>query len=404
MIHAEFPENEESRLATLHDLNILYTEADDNYDNITQLASFICKVPVSLITLVGEEKQWFKSKSGTDMCESDRDISFCSHAILKPRELMEVKDARIDPRFKNNPFITADFPIIFYAGMPLLSSNGTALGSLCVIDSKPNSLDENQKEALRVLAKQVENLFELRRQNLHLEKMRLELKSKNSQLKEFAGTVSHDMKMPLANIIITSDILKAKYGKNIDEEGINYLNYLKQSSFKLSNYITGILDHYESDTLTDSLNEDFDIHDLLEQIIDLLNINYDCEINLPAENIIVNSNRSALEQIFLNLLGNSLKYNDKEQIVIDISCESDFNFYYFTISDNGIGIPEDKQTEIFELFKVLAETDRTGNKGNGIGLSTVRKLITSLGGEISVNSEIGKGTTFKFSVKRNDLA
>ena len=401
MILAKLPPDEKTRLSALKDLKLFNTEPEQNFDNITKLASFICKMPVSLITLIGKNKQWFKSRVGTDICEADKDISHCSHAILNPDELMEVKDTRMDPRFVDNPYTTdADTPIIFYAGMPLKAHNGLVLGTLCVMDTKPNSLDSEQKDALKALAKQVENLFELQLKNLHLEKTRRKLKTRNGQLKDFAGIVSHDMKMPLANIVMTVDLLKAKYVEILDPKGIQYLDYLKQSSFKLSNYVTGILEHYESDTLDETLNEDFDIHDLLEQIIDLLNIKYDCVINLPEKNKILNCNRAALEQIFLNLFGNSLKYNNKEKIVIDVTCSKDEKFYHFSITDNGIGIPKDKQEEIFKLFTVLVEADRSGNRGNGIGLSTVKKLITSLGGEISVNSVVNEGTTFNFSIKQ----
>ena len=401
MILAKLPPNEKTRLSALKDHKLFNTEPEQNFDNITKLASFICKMPVSLITLIGKNKQWFKSKVGTDICEGPKDISHCSHAILHPDELMEVEDTRKDPRFADNPYTTdANTPIIFYAGMPLKAHNGLVLGTLCVMDIKPNSLDNDQKDALKALAKQVENLFELQLKNLHLEKTRKKLKTRNGQLKDFAGTVSHDMKMPLANIVMTVDLLKAKYIDKLDSQGLQYLDYLKQSSFKLSDYVTGILDHYESDTLSESLNEDFDIHDLLEQIIDLLNIHDDCVINLPENNKVLNGNRAALQQIFLNLLTNSLKYNNKEKIIIDVTCSKDDKFYHFTVSDNGIGIPKDKQEEIFKLFTVLVESDRRGNRGNGIGLSTVKKLVSTLGGNISVNSEVNKGTTFNFSIKQ----
>lgn len=401
MIYAERPANEVTRIRTLENLHLLHSHPEESYDNITKLASFICETPVSLITLVADEKQWFKSKYGTEVTESPRDITHCSHAILNPDELMEVPDTRNDARFSDNPFTTGNPQILFYAGMPLKAHNGTVMGTLCVLDTKPNFLTLEKKEALRALAKQVENLFELRRHNLKLEKASKELREKNTQLKDFAGIVSHDMKMPLANMIITTDLLKAKYARNFDNEGLEYLNYLKQSSFKLSNYITGILQHYESESLTEANKEEFDIHDLLEEIIDLLNINYNCEINLPEENLIMSCNRIALEQIFLNLIGNSLKYNNKEEIKIDIVCTNGGRFYNFSVTDNGIGIPKDKQEEIFELFKVIEEKDRSGNRGNGIGLSTVKKLITSLGGEISVESQVNKGTTFHFTIDRD---
>ncbi len=400
MIYADIPVNEKSRLSALEKLELLPLTQEDSYDNITKLASFICKVPVSLITLIGDDRQYFKSKVGTDRTEAERNISHCSHAILHPEDLLEINDTREDPRFKNNPYTLSNPPLLFYAGMPLKSFDGSVLGTLCVLDTAPRKLDEEQKIAMKSLARQVENLFELRRQNIDLQKVKEELKRKNNQLKNFAGTVSHDMKMPLANIIITSDLLKVKYGDKIDAQGKEYLDYLKKSSFKLSNYIKGILEHYESDSLTDKVIEEFDIQDLLEEIIDLLNINYDCVINFPEENKILKCNRAALEQIFMNLIGNSLKYNVKEKIEINVTCEEDEEYYFFSVADNGIGIPLDKQEEIFTLFTVLAEQDRAGNRGNGIGLSTVKNLITSLEGEISVESKVNEGTTFKFSVKR----
>ena len=206
--------------------------------------------------------------------------------------------------------------------------------------------------------------------------------------------------MPLANIIVTTDILKAKYAAQLDEQAINYLSYLKQSSFTLSDYISGLLTHYESDRLVAEADETFDIHQLLEEIIELLNINLDCEINFPEENFDMVCNRAVLEQIFLNLIGNSLKYNDKEKIVIDIDGHVGKDYYHFKVTDNGIGIPNHKIKDVFNLFSIVGTTDRNGKKGSGIGLSTVKKLVTTLDGEIQVTSEPGHGTSFKFSIKR----
>jgi signal transduction histidine kinase len=401
MLRPAIPKNESQRLKALEDANILYTPAEEEFDNITQLASFICKTPVSLISLVGEHEQWFKSKYGTDLCTSERDISFCSHSILEPEELMEVKDTRLDKRFEDNPFVIAEIdPIIYYAGMPLRDYNNMVLGTLCVIDTKPNQLDLAQKKALKSLAKQVEILLELKRKNDYLENIQKQLNEHNAMLKDFAGVVSHDMKMPLANMIITADILKAKFGGKLGKEGLDYLKNLKQAGLKLSGYINGILDHYESDNIAASNNEEFDVHQLLEDIIDLLNITEDCVINLPEDNTIISSKRAALEQIFLNLLGNSLKYNDKPKIIIDIEFSQNPDFYYFSIKDNGIGIPKENEDDIFKLFTTVAKSDRSGNKGNGIGLSTVKRLVGNLGGNLKVKSEVGKGTRLNFSIRK----
>ncbi len=402
MIEPCLPSNEANRLKALKELKIIDTAPEKEFDDISELASYISNSPIALITFIEEERQWFKSSIGTDMCENTRDLSFCGHAILKPKDITIIEDARLDERFKGNPLTQLkNTPVIFYAGVPLTDKNGNALGTLCIIDHQPKKLNNQQIKALKTLAQQVVKLLELRVRNNYLEETERALRERNELLKNFAGVVSHDMKMPLANMIVTSDLLKEKYSKNLDEKGLQYLKYLKQSSLTLSDYITKILAHYETDKLAPREEEDhFDIHHLLEEIVDLLNITEDCEINFPENNLDLICNRVALEQILLNLLGNSIKYNDKEKIIVDISCEEQKGFYYFTVTDNGMGIPQNKQKDIFELFATVNQIDRNGNKGNGIGLSTVKKLVSSLGGEIQVKSSMGKSTTFTFSIEK----
>ncbi|HET8839673.1 MAG TPA: GAF domain-containing sensor histidine kinase [Flavobacteriaceae bacterium] len=404
MIEPKKPANESERLLALQKLNLLGSVSEREYDEITKLAAYICKAPISLISIIGEKDNWFKSKFGTEMSGSPRKYSHCGHAILDPGSIMEVPDARQDERFKDNPYTLAPEPVIFYTGIPLLNKSGHALGTLCVIDHVPRQLDDQQKTALKYLAHQVTNLFEQRSRNFRLKKIQKELKERNEQLKNFAAVVSHDMKMPLANIIVTIDLLKAKYGNDLNEQMMEYLEHLKSSAFSLSDYVSGILTHYESDNLSnEGIPEQFDLNDLLEEIVDMVHITDDCVINFPKKNKELHCNKIALEQILLNLINNSAKYNDKKTIVIDIKCKDDGGFYNFKVRDNGIGIPKDKQTEIFQLFSTVAHADRNGKKGNGIGLSTVKKLVENLGGNIKVSSNEGEGTTFKFSIKKPAL-
>jgi hypothetical protein len=400
LIIPQFPVDEQQRLAAVRSYNLLDTLPEKDFDNITSLTASICDVPISLVTLLDADRNFLKSHYGIPFNESPRNTSFCGHAILEESNIFIVEDARKDPRFKDNPLVK-DLQAIFYAGVRLINSEGYPLGTLCVFDTKPKTLTESQKKALIAMAYQVVNLFEARKRNRTLLAVQQELKEKNEELKNFAGIVSHDMKMPLANMIITSDMLRSKYGHLLDKQGQEYLDYIKQSSFTLSEYITGLLEHYESDKTASLTDEVFDSQDLLEEIIELLNINIDCEINLPEENIEMQANRAALEQIILNLVGNSLKYNDKKKIKIDIDCSEENGFYHFTISDNGMGIPKKELNHIFDLFATTGKLDRNGKKGNGIGLSTVKNLVTKLGGEIEVFSELGKNTTFQFSIKKN---
>jgi hypothetical protein len=161
-VRAPLTANEENRLQVLRRYNILDTAAEKCFDELTQLASVICETPISLISLVDENRQWFKSRVGLDVTETSRDVAFCAHAILED-DILVVEDALTDARFSDNPLVTADPHIRFYAGAPLTVIGGESLGTLCVIDHKPRDLSGRQREGLQVLCQAVVTQLELRR-------------------------------------------------------------------------------------------------------------------------------------------------------------------------------------------------------------------------------------------------
>jgi GAF domain-containing protein len=164
---ALIPSNEAERLAALKEYRILDTGTEQSYDDITALAAHICKVPITMISLVDEVRQWFKSKVGVTLQQTPRDIAFCAHAILH-NEPFVVRDAKKDQRFANNALVTGEPHIRFYAGFPLVNPEGLALGTLCVIDRKPRQLSAEQEKAMQALVRQVMALLELRRVSVHL--------------------------------------------------------------------------------------------------------------------------------------------------------------------------------------------------------------------------------------------
>jgi two-component system cell cycle sensor histidine kinase/response regulator CckA len=161
------PENEKKRLKVLWQYDVLDTVPEAMFDDLTELAAGICEAPIALISLVDEKRQWFKSKFGTTVNETSRDVSFCAHAI-KQTDLFIISDAAKDERFANNPLVTSDPKIRFYAGAPLITPDGYALGTLCVIDKVPRELRSEQKQALRILARHVVSQLELRRRSLEV--------------------------------------------------------------------------------------------------------------------------------------------------------------------------------------------------------------------------------------------
>src|SRR5437764_10390310 len=160
-------QDEKKRLRVLWQYDVLDTVPEELFDDLTELAARICEAPIALITLVDEDRQWFKSKVGVSINETSRDISFCGHAIGQS-DLFIVPDATMDKRFAKNPLVTSDPKIRFYAGAPLITPDGHALGTLCVIDKVPRELRPDQKNALRVLARHVMTQLELRRRGHEL--------------------------------------------------------------------------------------------------------------------------------------------------------------------------------------------------------------------------------------------
>ena len=164
---APLPSNEAERLAALKAYHILDTGTEQSYDDIVALAAHICRVPIAMISLVDEVRQWFKSRLGVDQQQTPREVAFCAHAILENGPFM-VRDAARDRRFAGSALVTGKPHIRFYAGIPLINPEGLALGTLCVVDRQPRRLSAAQLKALQALSRQVMALLELRRVSTHL--------------------------------------------------------------------------------------------------------------------------------------------------------------------------------------------------------------------------------------------
>jgi signal transduction histidine kinase len=398
MIRPKKPHNEAIRIKTLKSFSILDTFSEKEFDEITLLASIICETPMSLISLIDGDRQWFKSKVGLDIDETSREISFCGHAILNEGHLFTVEDSRLDERFYDNPLVTGSPNVVFYAGAPLVTSDGFSLGTLCVLDSKPKVLTMMQQKAMEVLSNNIITLFELKKTNLLLGKKNIELETQRAELEMFANVAAHDLRSPLKNISGLAKILLEEYGAKLDEEANEMLKLLDSSSTILRGLVDGILNHSKAASIMEIERGEIDLKEFIAEVIKLIDSSGEFNFKTQFVNQSIVVNQIAMQQIFINLMVNGIKYNNKEKVEIEIGFTETKTHYQFSVSDNGLGMDKEHQCKIFKIFEILGVEDRFGNKGNGIGLSTVKKLIEGLGGAISVDSEIDKGTKVSFSV------
>ena len=399
MIHPLDHHLEESRLEKLDSYSILDTLPEEDYDNLTAIAAQICGTPISLVSVLDDKRQWFKSHHGLATKETPKEYAFCAHAINETKDIFIIEDARKDKRFHDNPLVVNEPNVIFYAGVPLKSEEGLPMGTLCVIDNKPNQLTQKQLDSLQALARQVMNLFELREVKKRLEKSLEQLARRNKGLEKFAMVAAHDIKSPLNNISQLASLFIADYEDKLDADGIEIIKVLQGSSDRLRDLVDGLLEYSRVSEVLRKKTNVINLEELRKRLTEMM-ADTKSEMTFETELQEIVTNKTALDQILINLITNAVKYNDKERTIIKVSVSESDDLYELSVKDNGPGIKDEHMNKIFEIFEVLTAEDRFGNQGNGIGLATVRKLVEELGGNIKVNSALGSYSQFTFTIKK----
>ena len=387
------------RLKALEAYKVLDTLPEKMYDDIVQIASFVCEMPIVLLSLVDDKRQFFKSKVGVEVTQTPIEYAVCHHAILSEEELFEVEDLRLDPRFENNPLVTEAPKMVSYFGVPLKNSEGISFGTLCVISQEePKNLSEDKKTILKKLAKQVLYLLELRRQNFELKRYQEEVDYYSKQMEEFAHTAAHDLRAPLRAIKSFLQLIEMKREGSVDDKEKKYFEFVYTNVDTMNQLIVDLLDYAKSDSKIDE-KESIDLNAFLEQIFhNLVEHHHSLDSNLVIKLMpTIYYSKLALHMIFYNLIDNALKYRSQDRALeVKISYKSDLFHYYFEVEDNGIGIASEYYESIFKPFKRLHT--KSEYAGSGLGLATVKKIIQKLGGAITVKSVLGKGTTFLIEI------
>ncbi|CAN1564070.1 BaeS Signal transduction histidine kinase [Flavobacteriaceae bacterium] len=398
----EIPDNEDLRSEALNVYKILDTLPEEEYDALTKIAAEICGTPIALVSLVDQNRQWFKSHHGLDASETPRDLAFCAHAINTPNELFIIPDATKDERFHDNPLTTNAPNVIFYAGAPLNTKDGYSLGTLCVIDHKPREgLTASQQESLKALANQVISQFELRKKNRFLEDLNDDISKKNVQLNQFAHRLTHDLKVPIRGVNSLLFFIKEDYKTLIENTDLEvWIDLIYSRNEYMDFLINGILE-YTKVSNDQICFEDFNVESVIHYIVDNDALNIPTSIHYKNCDTVIRHSKIGFVQIIQNLLSNTTKHTDKEECNVWISLTENETSYSFVYEDDGPGIPEEYWEKVFQLFETVSSKS---GKNAGIGLSTINAIVERVGGTICLKNreDNKKGACFCFVLPKQD--
>lgn len=402
MILAENPINEQDRLQELLRYEVLHTQYEEDFDQIVQLASSICKTPISTITLLDIHQQWFKAKIGLDQPSGDRNTSFCGHAIHQT-DIMEIEDALNDARFFDNPLVLGDPNIRFYAGYPLISPSGYPLGTLCVIDRIPRTLSEEQKTALRILGNQVMKMFELRLKNkeelirnqlIQEQKQKLEI-SKAIQNK-IISIIAHDVRGPVASVKTMIELSNDQQLEQQDQEEL--LKLLDKQMDATLDMLTNLVEWGSILIQKDKpQTQVLDLRKIVQKIVDNLqpfaSIKNNTIVNDIEPTCIVHSDENTLRFIFRNIISNANKFTSSGTIRLS-SERVEGNKVKIAIADTGCGMTEDMLRQLFNPGIRNSREGTNKEKGSGLGLILAKEFAEALKIEMEVTSTPEVGTIF----------
>lgn len=402
MILAENPINEQDRLKELLRYEVLHTQYEEDFDQIVQLASSICKTPISTITLLDIHQQWFKAKIGIDKASDDRSISFCGHAIHQT-DIMEVEDALNDIRFFDNPLVLGDPNIRFYAGYPLISPSGYPLGTLCVIDKIPRTLTEEQKIALRTLGNQTMKMFELRLKNKEevlrnqvIEEQKKKLEISKAIQNKIISIIAHDVRGPVASVKSMIELSNDQELAKQDQEEL--LRLLDKQMDATLDMLTNLVEWGSILIQKDKpQTQVLDLRKIVQKIVDNLqpfaSIKSNTIVNEIEPACVVHSDENSLRFIFRNIISNANKFTSSGTIRLT-SERLGANKVKIAITDTGCGMSEDMLKQLFNPGIRNSREGTNKEKGSGLGLILAKEFAEALGIEMEVTSTPEVGTTF----------
>jgi signal transduction histidine kinase len=394
MIPAPIPEDDALRLHDLYELGILDTEEEEEFNEVVELASRICHTPISLISLVDFNRQWFKAAKGVSAKQTRRDISFCGHAILMDNPFFEVEDAWEDIRFADNPMVLNNPHIRYYAGVQLLSKNGARIGMLCVNDTKPNKLNEEQVLALKVLANHVSKMIDLRLAKKQLEEKNRELEARSEVHTKMISIIAHDVRGPIGSL---KNFFELAEQQTIDPESKQVLMNMCRSQVDITLSLLNNLVEWASLISKEPSATDKPVpvaalvQNEINQLMPAASFKHNQLVNLVDEKFQLEIDPNLLQFIIRNLLANANKFTEKGKVMV--YADTDASGRLLVVKDTGVGMTADMLHKLISEDKMITTQGTQNEKGSGFGLRMVKEFMRKAGGQVELKSEWGKGTS-----------
>jgi signal transduction histidine kinase len=396
-MEAPTPANEFERLIELSELDLDYTNLEENLEDLTQLAARIVGTQVSLINLIDSYTQWSVADYGMDIEQMPREETVCQYTILEDDSL-EIKDLSKDERFERKNYVIDEPGLRYYYGVPLETSGGAQIGALCVLDTEPREVAPEDKELLKMIARQVVRRLEA------LKKIK-DLEERVDSLNEKKRKISHDLRNPLSGIVGLADIMEDEIKNERVKEVLELLEMIKKGGNSLLELVEEIMDQEDDQDKKQPGKNEFSC----ESFADKLNEMYQPQAQSKGVNLNISAKDSAddvffpkskLLQIVGNLITNSIKFTDdggSVEVQISVSRtdeKTQDNELFIMVEDTGVGMKKEKVQEIVQ-GDATSEGGTKGEKGYGFGMSLVKHLVDKAEGSMKINSELGEGTTFE---------
>ncbi|MCH8557040.1 MAG: GAF domain-containing sensor histidine kinase [Balneolia bacterium] len=394
---APFPvlEHEKERVEALKRYERLDSEPEqeESFNRLAQLAAEICDLPIGFINLLTEDKEFKKACYGYDGKTTPKNASFCQFTIAKD-EILEVEDAREHPYFKYNPNVNSGLKIVYYIGIPLKTPDGYNIGSLCLIDHKPNKLTKRERRAIKILADEIISQFELNY-------TRNRLQQNNREKDELIKIVSHDMRNPLMGIIGFSEVLKQETD---NDEHREILGIIEDSGEAILGIVNVLLssEYVKNEAFTINRRQT-DVAALTKEVITLMQPfmmlkNQNFTSDLP-DSLMWKVDGEKWKQIIGNLLNNACKFTPSGgNVFLTMSTSDDGSMLVLKVSDTGIGMDSELQGRLFGGGGEIRRPGTEGEPSTGIGMTTIQKYVKLHLGNIAVDSAPGKGTMIHISI------